>query len=343
MIYDCFSFFNELDLLEIRLNTLKDVVDRFVLVESTLTHTGKPKPLYYAENKSRFADFNDRITHIVVDDFPLVRPDTSEREQAWVRENTQRNAIVRGLKDAKPDDILIIADLDEIPNPDVVLDVAKTITTEKRVNLFLRSYAYYLNFFNASEPEWPCGPQLLTWRCFNSPATYEGATYYETVLSYANAEIPAASLIRALPRVNVTRNAGWHFTSVGGITAIQKKLQSFAHTEYELIGNDPEAIEKRIRSGKGLFGDDCFFAEPTNLYLPKYIQENQGRFKNLIIQTTIEDWEKQTKERDEAANAKSDHGIFIDLMIAITPKFLHPLCSRIRRRIQLASWKRQTP
>ena len=54
MVYDCFSFFNELDLLEIRLNVLKDVVDKFVLVEATRTHTGRPKPLYYEENKARF-------------------------------------------------------------------------------------------------------------------------------------------------------------------------------------------------------------------------------------------------------------------------------------------------
>jgi len=75
MIYDCFTFFNELDLLEIRLNVLKDVVDRFVLVEATQTFTGRPKPLYYKENAARFAAFADRIIHVVVDDFSAADSD----------------------------------------------------------------------------------------------------------------------------------------------------------------------------------------------------------------------------------------------------------------------------
>ena len=120
MIYDCFSFFNELDLLEIRLNTLDSIVDKFILVESTLTHTGKAKPLYYAENKNRFEKFNNKIIHIIVDEFPYFQ-NINTREMAWIRENCQRNAILRGIpKPANDDDYLIIADLDEIPSPEAI-------------------------------------------------------------------------------------------------------------------------------------------------------------------------------------------------------------------------------
>ena len=82
MVYDCFSFFNELDLLEIRLNVLKDVVDKFVLVEATRTHTGAEKSLYFKENEARFSAFRDRIVHIVVDDFTLADAASSIRERA---------------------------------------------------------------------------------------------------------------------------------------------------------------------------------------------------------------------------------------------------------------------
>ena len=92
MIYDCFSFFNELDLLEIRLNVLKDVVDKFVLVEAGETHTGKPKPLYFKENEARFAAFRDRIIYVAIERFPEVCT------TSWARENWQRNAIAEGLK-----------------------------------------------------------------------------------------------------------------------------------------------------------------------------------------------------------------------------------------------------
>ncbi|HXP48954.1 MAG TPA: hypothetical protein VN922_03315, partial [Bacteroidia bacterium] len=70
MVYDCFTFFNELDILEIRLNVLDKVVDKFVLVEATRTHQGKEKPLYYNENKTRYVAFADRIIHIIIDTFP---------------------------------------------------------------------------------------------------------------------------------------------------------------------------------------------------------------------------------------------------------------------------------
>src|SRR5277367_3065030 len=89
-IYDCFLFFNELELLEIRLNEMYEYVDYFVLVESTESFVGKPKPLYYAQNKERFNQFNDKIIHVIVSD--------SFRGGYWEREYFQRNRIMDGLK-----------------------------------------------------------------------------------------------------------------------------------------------------------------------------------------------------------------------------------------------------
>ena len=108
MIYDCFGFFNELDLMEIRLNVLKDVVEKFVLVEAGETHSRKTKPLYFKENAARFAEFRDRIVYVGIERFPDVCVTD------WARENYQRNAIADGLKGAKDDDVLV-SDLDEIP------------------------------------------------------------------------------------------------------------------------------------------------------------------------------------------------------------------------------------
>ena len=113
MIYDTFMFFNELDLLEIRLNYLSPVVDRFVLVESTMTHTGKQKPLLYAENNGRFTKFLDKVTHIVVDMLPHIA--NLGYQEAFENENYQRNQITRGLGDAKTDDVILLSDVDEIP------------------------------------------------------------------------------------------------------------------------------------------------------------------------------------------------------------------------------------
>jgi beta-1,4-mannosyl-glycoprotein beta-1,4-N-acetylglucosaminyltransferase len=95
MIYDCFTFFNELDLLELRLKTLGDIVDRFVLVESTRTFTNQPKPLNFELNKERFQAYLDRIIYVIVDDNP-------DGDDPWVREQFQRDAVVRGLNSVNP-------------------------------------------------------------------------------------------------------------------------------------------------------------------------------------------------------------------------------------------------
>jgi beta-1,4-mannosyl-glycoprotein beta-1,4-N-acetylglucosaminyltransferase len=109
-IYDCFPFYNELDLLELRLTELYDYVNYFVLVEANSTHQGNPKPYYFEENKERYAQWADKIIHIKVDDMP-------NHSDAWVNEAHHRNQIVRGLADADADDLVVISDLDEIVRP----------------------------------------------------------------------------------------------------------------------------------------------------------------------------------------------------------------------------------
>ena len=105
-IYDCFTFYNELDLLELRLTELYDFVDHFVLVEADTTYTSRPKPFYYEENKSRYSQWADKIIHIKVTDMPH-DPD------AWVNDRWQRDQIMRGIVEADDDDIIIVEDADE--------------------------------------------------------------------------------------------------------------------------------------------------------------------------------------------------------------------------------------
>lgn len=152
LIFDCFTFFNELDLLELRLNELNEVVDYFVLVEATNTHTGKEKPLYYWENKDRFLPFSSKIIHVVVDDLPAEASklrlfldriyhltldkgsiNLAFKREAWNREMFQRNAILRGVLSVSPrdSDIVIISDVDEIPSKEWVTQARSEITSIK--------------------------------------------------------------------------------------------------------------------------------------------------------------------------------------------------------------------
>jgi hypothetical protein len=108
MIIDCFTFFNGLDVLEIRLNCLAPYVDRFVLCESPYNMLGVEKRLYFDENKSRFKDFN--ITHLIVENH------LDHMEQDWEPYYYQMNYMMRAFKDADDDDIILLSDFDEIPN-----------------------------------------------------------------------------------------------------------------------------------------------------------------------------------------------------------------------------------
>lgn len=335
MTYDCFSFFNELDLLEIRLNTLDKVVDKFILVEAPWTHTGKPKPLYFTENKRRFAPFLPKIIHIIASD-PPVSTSATEQENAWIRENWQRNEIVRGLTGAKPEDIIIIADLDEIPHPKAVKNIIQSNLCDNNIiNLNLRCYAFFLNNRCISSPTWTGGPQILNYRMFLSPECCKSLQSTEYCPECANPH-PSATRIRFAPHKVKVRNGGWHFSSMGGATAIQKKIKSFAHTEFDAIAKDPEAIEAIIRSGKGFFGwGDRYMPEPLDNGFPAFIITNEKRLSPLLISTDIRTWRHNRLKRMWYACIKKGHDLTIGLAITLIPKPLHPLLGRIRRTLRL--------
>lgn len=222
MVYDCFSFFNELDLLEIRLRTLSDVVDRFVLAESRYTHTGKPKPLHYQANAARFAAFADRIIHVIAPDPDDLRFDANDQRPSWTRENAQRNATIDAIRPIlKDDDLLIVSDLDEIPDPEAVRAAGKLACP---VRFRQKMYYYFANYRNCTSPYW-YGSVALTYRAFKDPRTYANL---ETGIAFpsARAAAPSASKVRALRKIKVLRNGGWHFSYLGGVSKIREKLDS---------------------------------------------------------------------------------------------------------------------
>jgi beta-1,4-mannosyl-glycoprotein beta-1,4-N-acetylglucosaminyltransferase len=136
MIYDCFSFFNELDILEIRLNILDEYVDFFVLGESEQTFSNKEKPLYYKENKDRFKKWNHKIIHVV---HPKVNIHNSFEIAAFQKDNLKL-----GIVNANDEDIIYFGDVDEIWKPKQIDD---NVYNLKQLN-----YSYYLN--NRSSEEW---------------------------------------------------------------------------------------------------------------------------------------------------------------------------------------------
>jgi glycosyltransferase involved in cell wall biosynthesis len=218
-IYDCFQFYNELDLLELRLAELSPVVDHFVLVEATYTHAGTPKPLYFAENRQRFAAYADKIIHVVVADDP--------GGFSWVREGHQRQAILRGLIAAGPDDMVIISDADEILRPSVVQQLRDAAPGGPA--LFAPELDIYLYFLNLRSPD---------------PWISVAAAPYGLV------QRVGANNMRYLAKQRIGQPfpaAGWHFTWMGGIDRFLAKLDAFAHREMiGSFGQDDAANRARL-------------------------------------------------------------------------------------------------
>lgn len=328
MIYDCFTFFNELDLLEIRLNTLKDVVDRFVLVEARQTHTGKPKPLFYAANKDRFAAFSGRIAHIVIDEFPAVC------RTAWGRENYQRNAISQGLTDADDEDTVLISDLDEIPNPDLVKNFADHC--KNVVYSFDQTYySYFLNYRNVRQ-QWWHGTKMLSYENFLHVFDSVHVIVNELLPLEVNTGTTASKIrMRKVPRKRaktvVLHNGGWHFTNIGGAENLAFKMRSFAHQEYN--PGDEEIniaeLQRMIFSGLGPFWEVHCFAEPIDESFPKYIRDNLNLYSKLIFPVT-----RQYLVHNRFPRLlQSVRGHFIGMCERMTPSALHNFLHLCKRRI----------
>ena len=149
-IIDCFMYFDEDLMLEVRLNTLFDHVDKFVICEATLDHSGKKKQLNF--NIKKFEKFKKKIKYIVVDDLPInVKKFKKNWHPAHCRDQFQRNALTRGYQDCEDNDLILISDLDEIPDPQKILEFSEN---DKYACFVQKNFSLKLNLYNKSEPKW---------------------------------------------------------------------------------------------------------------------------------------------------------------------------------------------
>lgn len=269
-LYDCFTFFNELELLKVRLEELYDVVDHFVLVEASKTFSGNPKPLYFSENAHHFEKYKDKIIYVAVDDFPL--PTSDPANDRWIREEFQRNAMLRGLIGCSNEDIILISDLDEIPNQQSIHEIRNFFNKkgfypalEKRhgskdalsrkenqliCELHMRLFLFYLNQESA-----------FVWNGAVKAAPYwlvkKRSPWNLKILHMHD---------RNLPKIY---DAGWHFHAMGGRERLDYKLESID----PCMGADEFIYQTNEAYKPFLVQVDCRH--------PKYIRENEQHFRAL--------------------------------------------------------------
>jgi beta-1,4-mannosyl-glycoprotein beta-1,4-N-acetylglucosaminyltransferase len=275
-IYDCFCYFNEDMLLELRLETLWDHVDYFVICESVLTISGLPKPLYF--DPAKFKKYESKIRHLIVDNYPF------ETSDAWRNERWQRDYLINGLFDAKPDDWIMLSDVDEIPRPEVIRRYSPGL--RKRGDFQQYIYAYYLN--NRLQEK------------INEPAVWVGTkiTTYTNLTNFFDRSMeklrgykltgPLRGIRRAFFKtflIQKISDGGWHFTWMAGVDKIIKKLESFAHQEFNKPEfKNPEKIKELINSGKDvLFPENQYEIQSLTEQFPIYLVRNPEKFKDYLL------------------------------------------------------------
>ena len=238
MIIDCFIFCNELDLLEGRLEYLYNTVDYFIIVESNMTHNGKSKPLNYLANINRYKKYVDKILY-----YPLaanavehgfnIALDPDNTDVQWKFENFQRNYIAQALKLFPDDAVVLISDLDEIPNTIAIGITAPVIGIAHEV-LSLEQDMYYYNFNQKIIEKWTASIISTNW--------------------YVQKKTPQWLRVQAL-RSNLGRvhDAGWHLSYWGGPDRIIYKIKNFAHQEHNNeTTTNIDFIKNCIEQGRNL-------------------------------------------------------------------------------------------
>jgi beta-1,4-mannosyl-glycoprotein beta-1,4-N-acetylglucosaminyltransferase len=282
MVYDIFTFFNELDLLEIRFNILNDKVDYFVLIECTETFSGKPKPLYYNENKHLFKEWRHKIIHHITNDpamgwgdlqIRLKNPNISKLDENiiinaltttnvptgevhWLKEFYQKECIKKPLINLNDDDICFIGDLDEIWNPNLDYNVSEN----EIYKLKQLVYSGYMNIRSSESDIW-AGTLLTKYKNIKNTCLNHLRTNWRTPYTYID-------------------NAGWHFTFMGGPERIKTKLESYGHQEYN-NNQIKNQIQERLNNNLELLGRS-FILTKDEENLPEYLKNNKNKYKHLF-------------------------------------------------------------
>ena len=277
MIFDCITYSNTYEdlILEIRFNTLDKYIHKFIIVEATIDHSGKEKKLSFNINK--FLKFKKKIRYIVVKDMPKDTKPFYYNGRFWheniVRDEFQRNQIMRGLNDIKEDDLVIISDCDEIPN----LERIEKIKIKRYAVFNQKYYKYKLNLLSPDQTPWQ-GSRIIKAKYLSKKITPQWLRYQYT------RRIKFWQIHRYFTNPVVIDNGGWHFSFAFPPDKIKLKMDSYAHGELKTKKfTDVNYIKKRIKNKTDIFSNNKLKKVKLDRTFPDYILKNKEKFKKIII------------------------------------------------------------
>jgi beta-1,4-mannosyl-glycoprotein beta-1,4-N-acetylglucosaminyltransferase len=234
-VYDCFTFFNEIELLKFRLEFLYEHVDKFIISEANITFSGQQKPFYFSEHKREFSRWINKIEYLQcqpdVSRLSFEKPSKYKSSHAsWKVEKAQRDFLAAGLFGLNDDDLVILTDIDEIWNPSILQDIRSNEINFRAARLEMSFHYFYMNCRGiGSENKFWLHPVCMKYFLLRDDFKSEfasfrsGDVFRKTLKKFLlNKPVLAPSLIH---------EAGWHFSYLGGAQAVIKKIESFSHQE----------------------------------------------------------------------------------------------------------------
>jgi len=287
-------YFDEEVVLDARLNILNSFVDYFVIVESKFTHRGEKRDLKF--NQKKFEKFKDKIIYLIYDEQPsqieIIKSEDSEAEKsgkyilnAAYRENGQRNYIQKGLDIAKNDDLILISDVDEIPN----LNKLDLKSIKHKIIMFKQDMFYYK--FNL------CLPNLKwtgTKGCKKKDLVNPQWLRNIKDRKYSIFRLDTFFSNKKYISINIIKDGGWHFSNIKTAKEIENKLKSYLHhREFDLEPMTINQIEEIIKNKQAIYdlkadkrinkiGSGSKLEKFELQKLPIYIQENQNKYSEWM-------------------------------------------------------------
>jgi beta-1,4-mannosyl-glycoprotein beta-1,4-N-acetylglucosaminyltransferase len=293
-IFDCFMYFDEEVIVDVRLNTLNEFVDYFVIVESKFTHNGDQRQLRF--NHKKFEKFKDKIIYVIDDQIysqtEEIKPKDNEGEKsrksifnAAYRENGQRNLIIRGLSMAENEDLILISDVDEIPK----LSNLNLKKINEKIILFKQDMFYYKFNLRSTNLLWP-GTRACKKKNLINPQWLRNVKNRKYSFLRLDTFFSKTKYID----IKIIDDGGWHFSNIKTAQEIEHKLRSYLHhREFDLNPLSVNQIDKIIKNKKAIYNlnvDQSVnkFESGNRLEkyefdkLPIYIQKNKDKFKDWI-------------------------------------------------------------
>ena len=265
-IFDCVTFFEENRYMDLRFNILNNTIDQFVVCEGEYDHRGNKKKINF--NKKNFPEFENKITHIICEKFP-------NNLNPWERQAFQREKLFEGITEAAENDLILFSDPDEIPNPEKLVN----LKIKKKYIIFMQKLYYYKFNLKVSE-------DMFDWEgtrgCLKK--NLKSFNYMRHKVLKKNQKYSFWRIDRE-KNFEIIDDGGWHFSYLLTPEEIQKKIKTFAHTEFDKDEfTNLDNIRESVENGIDLFDKSKKFKKTKiDNSFPRYIVENKSKLSEWII------------------------------------------------------------